>query len=209
MPITANITNIIFDLGGVIINLSPQKTYQAFSDISGKKLDEVTDLAKTRPEFSLYETGHLSDEDFRIFLRKSLGIDVSDEVLDKAWNAMLLDIPQQRLQTLLKLKTSYNTFLLSNTNAIHLKAFNKILLEASGHANFEKYFHKDYYSHEMGLRKPDPTIFEYVIREQRLNAAETIFLDDSSVNLTGAAQAGLHIHHVINADELFKELDKY
>ncbi|GCC52966.1 HAD family phosphatase [Chryseotalea sanaruensis] len=209
MPIISNINSIIFDLGGVIINLSPGKTYQAFSEISGLPITEVEEMARSKQEFSLYETGHLSDEDFRSFLRISLAINVTDNILDQAWNAMLLDIPPQRLQTLLRLKTNYKTFLLSNTNAIHLKAFNKILREVSGSENFEQYFEKDYYSHEMGLRKPDPTIFEYVVREQRLNPAETIFLDDSSINLTGAAQAGLHIHHVTNADELFKELDKY
>lgn len=209
MPITSNINSIIFDLGGVIINLSPAKTYQAFSEMSGLPISQVEEMARTKQEFSLYETGHLTDEDFRSFLRSSLALSVDDEALDQAWNAMLLDIPQQRLQTLLRLKTKYKTFLLSNTNAIHLKAFNKILMEVSGQVNFEQYFEKDYYSHEMGLRKPDPTIFEYVIREQRLHPAETIFLDDSSINLTGAAQAGLHIHHVTNADELFKELDKY
>lgn len=209
MPITSNIHNIIFDLGGVIINLSPAKTYEAFSEISGLPISQVEEMARSKREFSLYETGHLTDVDFRNFLRTSLAVNVTDTILDQAWNAMLLDIPPHRLQTLLRLKTNYKTFLLSNTNAIHLNAFNKILRETSGQGNFEQYFEKDYYSHEMGLRKPDPTIFEYVIREQRLNPTETIFLDDSSINLTGAAQAGLHIHHVTNADELFKELDKY
>ncbi len=209
MPITPTINAIIFDLGGVIINLSPAKTYEAFSTISNKPLSEIEELAKTSREFSLYETGHLSDEDFRIFLRQSLATDADDQVLDKAWNSMLLDIPPQRLQTLLRLKTNYKTFLLSNTNAIHLRAFNTILKEVSGHENFEQYFNKDYYSHEMGLRKPDTTIFDYVVREQQLNPAQTIFFDDSSINLAGAAQAGLRTHHVTNADELFKELDKY
>lgn len=209
MPITSTINAIIFDLGGVIINLSPAKTYEAFSAISKRPLSEIEELAKTSREFNLYETGHLSDEDFRIFLRQSLTVDIDDQLLDKAWNAMLLDIPPQRLQTLLRLKTNYRTFLLSNTNAIHLKAFNDILMNVSGQANFELYFEKDYYSHEMGLRKPNPTIFDYVVREQQLNPSQTIFLDDSSINLAGAAQAGLHTYHVTNADELFKELDKY
>lgn len=209
MPITSTIYAIIFDLGGVIINLSPAKTYEAFSILSNKSLSEIEEMAKTRHEFSLYETGHLSDEDFRFFLRRNLAVDVEDQLLDKAWNAMLLDIPPQRLQTLLRLKTNYKTFLLSNTNAIHLRAFNNILKEVSGHENFEQYFIKDYYSHEMGLRKPDTTIFDYVVREQALNPSQTIFFDDSSINLAGAAQTGLQTHHVTNADELFKELDKY
>lgn len=209
MPISPAITNIIFDLGGVIINLSPRKTYEAFSLLSGIALDEIEEMAKSKREFGLYETGHITDEEFRNFLRNSLKVNVSNEVLDQAWNAMLLDIPMHRLDTLKKLKGKYRTFLLSNTNTIHLKAFNTILTAVSGHDDFSTYFEMDYYSHEMGLRKPDPTIFEYVIREQQLLPSATIFLDDSNINLAGATQAGLHTHHVTNADELFEELDKY
>lgn len=202
-----NVNTLIFDLGGVVINLSYQKTFEAFSQLSGRSVEEIARLAQQLEEFKQYETGKLSDAAFRDFIRSRIGIKGSDVDIDAAWNAMLLDIPFSRLKTLLKLKESYQLFLLSNTNAIHLLAFNAIVNKVSGQPNLSHCFDKAYYSHEMGLRKPDVEIYEYVLKENALVAARTLFFDDLVPNLAGASQAGLQTYHVTNADELFEKLD--
>jgi glucose-1-phosphatase len=205
--ISVTIKNLIFDLGGVIINLSLQKAYKAFSLLSHLSEEEVTSLAKTRNEFLLYETGAITSAEFRDFIRESMNILASDSEIDFAWNAMLLDIPIERLRILVRLRQRYTIILLSNTNEIHRQAFTKILFTTTeGHA-FNTYFHAEHYSHHMAMRKPDEAIYEFVLKQNNLQAHQTLFFDDTVVNLEGAARVGIKTFHVTNADELFKELD--
>jgi FMN phosphatase YigB (HAD superfamily) len=200
-------TTLIFDLGGVVINLSYKKTYEAFSQLSGRTVEEISSMAAALEEFKMYEKGNLEDSEFRHFIRTRIGIEANDTAIDTAWNAMLLDIPEARLKTLLTLGESHQVFLLSNTNAIHLRAFNEIVEKVSGRPSLDYYFDKTYYSHEMGMRKPDVEIYRQVIGENRLSPAGTLFFDDLVPNLAGASQAGLLTYHVTNADELFEKLD--
>lgn len=204
-----SVNTLIFDLGGVVINLSYHATYDLFAKLSNKSAEEITTLAQQLDEFKQYEMGNMDDAAFRDFIRKSIGMAAQDEEIDVAWNAMLLDIPIQRLETLQKLRKTHQVLLLSNTNAIHLRAFNKTVKQVSNQDSLKFCFDKLYYSHEMGLRKPDVAIYEYVLAENQLTPSQTLFFDDLLPNLAGAKQAGLQTHHVTNADELFKELDKY
>lgn len=207
--ILATVDTLIFDLGGVIINLSYHATYEEFARLSKKSVGEVSVLAQQWDEFKQYEMGKMSDADFRDFVRKSIGISSPDEIIDMAWNAMLLDIPTQRLEVLQQLRSTHQVFLLSNTNAIHVRALNKIVKEVSNQDSLNFCFDQVYYSHEMGLRKPDVAIYERVLAEKHLSPSKTLFFDDLLPNLAGAKQAGLQTLHVTNADELFKKLDKY
>jgi glucose-1-phosphatase len=204
--IPATVKNLVFDLGGVIINLSLQKAYKAFSALSQLSEEEVTMLAKTRNEFLLYETGALTDAEFRNFIRESMNIQASDSEIDFAWNAMLLNIPMERLNVLLQLRQRYTVILLSNTNEIHKQAFTKILFTTTKGLAFNTYFHTEYYSHHMAMRKPDEAIYEFVLKQNNLKANQTLFFDDTQTNLDGAGRVGIQTFHVTNADELFKEL---
>ncbi len=150
-----------------------------------------------------YEKGLITDEEFRDQVRLLLNWRATDEEFDACWNAMLLDIPTERLQLLQRLKKEYRIFLLSNTNEIHLKKFNAILKNSSGHESMDVFFHKAYYSHRMKMRKPDTEIFEFVLKENQLNPAETIFLDDNVSNLEGASLAGIQTFHVEYPDLIF------
>src|SRR5688572_9759964 len=109
----SGIKNIIFDLGGVIINLSVERTYQAFAALSGLSLPEINKIVHQASFFHEYESGGISDADFRDRLRESLKISVSDPEIDDAWNAMLLDIPVERIQLLEQLRKEFNILLLS------------------------------------------------------------------------------------------------
>lgn len=200
---------LIFDLGGVVVNLSYHATYEELAKLSGKPVEVIKRLAQDQDEFKQYEMGKIEDAAFRDFVRNSIGVSAQDEEIDKAWNAMLLDIPPQRLRVLQKLRNTYRVFLLSNTNAIHLRAFNQTVKQVSNQDSLSFCFDKLYYSHEIGLRKPDVNIYEYVLKENSLTPSTTLFFDDLLPNLAGASHAGLQTYHVTNADELFKELDKH
>lgn len=197
------IKNIIFDLGGVILNLSVASTHEAFSQLSGLPLEEIQKRVHHGVYFHKFERGAISPADFRKHLRESLGMQASDAEIDAAWNTMLLDIPKTRLALLEHVKKTHATFLLSNTNAIHLERFNRIVQQTSGVSRIDDYFHKAYFSHHLKMSKPDPEIYEHVLRENHLKAAETIFLDDNLDNLKGAQRTGIRTYHIENPDQIF------
>jgi HAD superfamily hydrolase (TIGR01509 family) len=199
---SGNFKNIIFDLGGVILNLSIPSTLKAFAEVSGKPVEDIIPHI-TSKEFLDYEKGLLSDGEFRDKLRMKLEKNVTDEILDQCWNAMLGDIPQERIQLLERLYNTHRTFLLSNTNEIHLKRFSEITRISTGKESLDPYFHKAYYSHRMKMRKPDAEIFEHVLKENDLDPNETLFLDDNLSNLEGARLTGIKTFYVEKPELIF------
>jgi len=199
----SRIKNIIFDLGGVILNLSVDSTLRKFAEHSNLPVDKVIEIYHSRPEFLAYEKGEISNDEFRTALREIFSITTLDTQMDECWNAMLGDIPKERIDLLRELKSKYRTYLLSNTNAIHLDCFTGIVKKQHGIESLDPLFHKAYYSHLMKMRKPDPQIYEYVLKENGLKANETIFLDDNVANLKGAASVGIETFHVTHPDTIF------
>jgi epoxide hydrolase-like predicted phosphatase len=203
-----SIKNIIFDFGAVVINIDIPNAYRAFSDLSGIPAETVRDLFEGQGAYADFESGKMNNDDFHAFLRKELKVSCSDEQLDKAWNAMLFDVPLERVEKLKELKTRYNIFLLSNTNAIHVKKIKEIFNENFGIEDFTKLFHKRYLSHEVGLLKPDPAIYEYVLKDAGLKKEETIFLDDNADNVKSALSIGLPTIKVIPGEYTMMEILK-
>jgi glucose-1-phosphatase len=199
----SSIKNLIFDLGGVILDLSVERTLQSFADISGLPKERVKELFISSREFLDYEKGEIEDEEFRSFVRELYSVQADDDALDASWNAMLLGIPQQKLDLLLSLKEKFNVYLLSNTNNIHLNYINeKIMTPFFGEASLDRYFHKAYYSHRMKKRKPDANIYEQVLDENNLKPHETLFLDDNADNIAGANALGIRTVHVVTPDHI-------
>uniref|UniRef100_UPI003216BB01 HAD family hydrolase n=1 Tax=uncultured Draconibacterium sp. TaxID=1573823 RepID=UPI003216BB01 len=185
-----NIRNIIFDLGNVLLNLDFNATIEAFQKLgsNGKIMDYKSGFA--HPVFYNFEVGKISSDEFRSQVRNILNNKVTDEEIDEAWYAMILDIPRNRVETLKKLKRNYNVFLFSNTNQIHI---DKLLPEfkAEHGIDFPSLFKEVYYSHEIHDRKPELSSFEKVIKLSGVRPEETLFVDDMENNITGAEQAGL------------------
>jgi len=195
--------NIIFDLGGVLLDLDVSKTHEAFSRLSGIPASIIKETLSGSTLFLDYEKGLVSDSDFRDEARKALTINCSDEVFDHAWNAMLGDLPKHRLDFLSSLRKDFNVFLLSNTNNIHLTHFSANVKQATGGILLDEFFTKAYYSHLLKMRKPDDEIFEYVLTQHNLDAKQTIFLDDNLFNLQGANNVGISTFHVQHPDMIF------
>lgn len=191
-----NIKNIIFDLGGVILNIDHQLTREAFTALGVQHFEQLYNQFKGSRLFDNLETGHITPEGFLAEMKKHVAEGVTDEQIIAAWNAMLLDFPLQRLQLLQQLRQHYGMYLLSNTNAIHLETFNRILQDTRGIPSLSVFFDKAYYSHLMGYRKPDRESYQMVLDENGLKAEETLFIDDTLPNIEGAKVVGLQTLHL-------------
>ena len=191
----APVKNIIFDLGGVLLNLDVPKTSAAFKALGLTHIDELFRIGFATSFFRDYEMGTISDEEF---VEKALQLTApgtTQAQVIAAWNDMLLDFPAERVEFLKKLQSKYRIYLFSNTNQIHLLHFHKAYREVYG-SEMDDLFAKAYYSHLIRMRKPDVAAFEYVIKASGVNAAETLFIDDALVNVEGAHKAGLQALHL-------------
>jgi putative hydrolase of the HAD superfamily len=189
--IVSEIKNIIFDLGGVIINLDIPRTISEFNKLSLKPFESIYTQLQQSPIFDLFDKGQISESDFFLQLKDHLKEGVTEEQMINAWNAMLLDFPIHRLQLLSALKSNYRIFLLSNTNETHIAQLESDLYKEHGYVNLEPFFEKVYYSCRIGMRKPDSEIFEFVLNQNNLKAAETVFVDDSPQHIAGAIKTGI------------------
>ena len=186
------IKNIIFDFGGVIIDLDYSKTYERLKQLTN--INYVNDPAPTRLEECLlqYEIGRVTSNQMINFLQQYQSKDAESSDFIDAWNAMLIGIPEERIRFLEQLRNNYRIFLLSNTNELHLEWVNDHLVSKGGIQYFESLFDKVYYSHLIHMRKPDPATFSFVLESEALNPEETIFIDDTVEHVEGANSAGIH-----------------
>jgi len=199
----SNVKNIIFDLGGVIIDIHYQSTITAFKEIGFADFEDIYSLIKNTPLFDLLETGKIPPQAFRNELRKYSN-HISDEQINHAWNTMIGDMPSSNLPLLCNVRQNYRTFLLSNTNAIHIEHFTHYLQQKFGYNPLTDMFDKVYFSHQIGQRKPDKEAYEVVLNDASLLPGETLFIDDLLANIEGAKSAGLLAYHLEN--ETIKEL---
>jgi len=192
MTIAANkYKNIIFDLGGVILNIDYLLAVKAFQGLGINDFDTFLSKAQQKQFFDLFEKGQISSADFRNELKTYTRTNLDDTIIDKAWNSMLLDLPQERLDLLKRFKQTHRIFLLSNTNEIHINSFNAYLQKTFNIANLSGHFEKIYLSYKIGMRKPDHEIFDLVLSENKLKPQETIFIDDSVQHIESAKSMGI------------------
>lgn len=206
------INNIIFDLGGVIINLDIPKTISEFNKLSKTNFEAIYTQIQQSQLFDLFDKGQITEQEFINSIKANLNPNLSNSQILNAWNAMLLDFPKHRFDFLQTLKNKYRIFLLSNTNETHITAFEKILYNQHGYKNLEPFFEKTYYSCRIGMRKPDKEIFEYVLNQNNLLPKECIFIDDSPQHIIGAKNVGITSYLLPKEKDvvdLFKELSIY
>jgi FMN phosphatase YigB (HAD superfamily) len=183
--------NIIFDLGGIFIELDYNRTEQAFISLGVTNFNQLFTQHKASSLFQKLETGHLSATEFYEAVRLSTHLPLRDEQIKNAWNAMLGGFPPERLGWLKKVGAQYNVYLFSNTNVIHYDRCQQIFRESTGSNNFDDYFIKAWYSHKLGIRKPNVEAFQKLVEMENLKAEETLFIDDTPINIEGAKLAGL------------------
>jgi HAD superfamily hydrolase (TIGR01509 family) len=186
------VNTIIFDLGGVLLNIDYHLTINAFKELGFSDFDNTFSQFKQSNISDLYETGKVSSLDFYEAIIKNKEISFKEFTL--AWNALLLDFPQKRFELLTKLGENFNLYLCSNTNELHYNAFQKIVNQYE--EDFDSLFIKAYYSHQIALRKPNSSIFEFILGENKLVASEVLFIDDSIQHIETAKSLGLKTMHV-------------
>jgi len=186
-----HIRNIIFDYGGVIIDLDYGRTEEAFKKLGVKDFEHHFNQLTQTPLFDDFDKGKISETEFRHRLNQQVGAQFTDEQIDGAWNAMLLGIRSDKLKLLGEIYPDFRIYLLSNTNLIHIKYITKYLVRAYGRANLDTYFDKVYYSFTTGFRKPDREMFMKVINDNDLKPSETLYIDDSPQHIEGAKAVGL------------------
>lgn len=189
------VKNIIFDLGGVLMNLDLPGSRKAFHDLGISEIEVLFRPGASDSFFRRYETGHLNDEEFlAAAIAQAPAGTTSDHILT-AWNSMLLDFPPAHVTFLEALKSRYRLFLFSNTNSLHLQSFQKSFREVYDR-ELDGLFEKAWYSHVINRRKPDVEAFRFVVNDAGLKAAETLFIDDTLPNVEGARTAGLQGLHL-------------
>ncbi len=207
-----SVKNIIFDFGGVICPIDPQITILKFKEFGPPKPGRERSPEETAREFGLLvgelETGRISPEQFRQAIRDFYLHPLSDEQIDDAWNALLLEIPAPRIHLLEKLRQHYRIFLLSNSNRIHYDCYAERFRREFGYPGFDALFEKAWFSFRIGLSKPGREIFEYVLADGAISPRETLFIDDTQIHVNGAELTGIQGYHLKDGQDilaLFRE----
>ncbi len=206
---SGKIKNLIFDLGGVILDIDPERTLNAFRDLGIKNIDSLYTLKKQSGIFDEFDTGKTDLDTFRHNLRKASGKNFTDEEFNAAWCAMLVEFPPERIALLEVLKKQFRTFLFSNTNVLHHEVYTQMLKETTGHDSLSELFEKAYFSHTFGMRKPDVKVFERILEKNDLKAEQTLFLDDLEQNTDAAKAAGIKAIQISPENNILKIFSAY
>ncbi|MGB5943991.1 MAG: HAD family phosphatase [Leeuwenhoekiella sp.] len=197
------IKNIIFDFGDVFINLDKKAPAQALKKMGIPDLDEEMLTLNNNYERGLITSEKLIDT----YLEKYPSLTRLSFL--SAWNSILLDFPQHRLDWLRTLTSEkkYRLFLLSNTNDLHIE----FVIKSMGAIRYEQFrecFEQFYLSQQIKMRKPDLIIYDCVLTQNKLNAKETLFIDDTLVNTAAAAAMDINTWHLEPGQEDVTQLFK-
>ncbi len=199
--------NIIFDLGGVLLNIDYYLTEQAFKELGYHNFTAMYSQFTADEIFGNLETGKITPQEFYTKMQGLVKESITEKQIQWAWNKMLLTWRQNSIGFLQKLSLKYNLYLLSNTNAIHLSAFNDIFYNATGNnQGIDFLFKKAYYSHKINLRKPNKDIFDFVVKDAGIKPIETLFIDDSYNNIETAKKMKFKTHLLLPGENI-EELD--
>lgn len=194
------IKNIVFDFGGVLVDLDRERCISAFENLGVSVRDALGQYVQSGV-FSDLELGEIDAEEFCDALRQIAGRpDIPDRKIIDAWNEFLVGIPRERLECLAGLKKNYRLFLLSNTNRIHWTlATNDLFLYRGRTVDY--YFDQVFLSYKMGLAKPDRRIFGQALKEAKIKPEETLYIDDSAENCEAAAKEGMRTFNSTKAGD--------
>ncbi|MBO4873870.1 MAG: HAD family phosphatase [Bacteroidales bacterium] len=189
-----NIRNLIFDLGNVILNIDTKLSEIAFAKYGMNDFEKLYTLASQNELFDRLEVGSITENEFYDEFRKVTGCKLDNQILEQCWNALIMDFPAARIEMLKRLKKEgkYRTFILSNTNIIHYRFYTALLKRTYGINGLDSLVEHAYFSHEIGLKKPNRDIFDYVVAKSHIKPEESIFIDDNEANIKAANALGFN-----------------
>jgi putative hydrolase of the HAD superfamily len=205
----AAVKNLIFDLGNVLYDIDFKKMNAAFTSIGIEDIDQHFTLNKSHQLFLDLEMGFVNIQEFYEGVRALVNLPLTNEQIQFAWNALLVGFRKNSIDWIKQNNIKYNTFLYSNTNQIHHDYFIAEFENKVAAYPFVSLFKKPYYSHEMGMRKPDPASFSYILEKEGLAPAETLFIDDNEPNILAAASVGLKVLHLKEGMTVEKDISAY
>ncbi|MEP0713573.1 HAD family phosphatase [Algoriphagus sp.] len=194
---------LIFDLGNVIIDLDYPKALQRIKEEVSTDFHSRVDSFYITDFHKDYERGIINSSQFREEVRSYFQQSWADQKVDELWNCLLKSIPVQRLELISKLRKNFQIGVLSNTNLIHIEAVNRILQNEHGIENFGPLVDWLFLSHEMGLAKPSPEIYEKMLGDLGTTGDRVIFFDDLQANVEGARAVGIKAVHVTGPEVIF------
>jgi putative hydrolase of the HAD superfamily len=201
--------NLIFDLGNVLYDIDFKKMNAGFTSLGIKDIETHFTLNQSHQLFLDLEMGFINEQAFFDGFRKLSNLPVTNDQITIAWNSLLVGFRKSSIQWVKENNKTYPTFLYSNTNQIHCDHFIPEFEREVADYPFEALFQKPYYSHKMGMRKPDPVSFTYILEKEGLVAGETLFVDDNEPNIIAAASVGLKVLHLKSGMLLENEIQAY
>ena len=200
------VDTVIFDFGNVLIDLDYPLVIRRFSEMAKRNTEEIEEMVVTAPVLQQFERGMISPDEFRAEINKLLETSMGEHQFESIWNSMLKSISKERMDKVLKIGEKFNTYILSNTNMIHEIAYEEMIFEETGRYSLRDFVKKVFYSHEIGLRKPNLKCYEYVIDEIDNYASRMLFLDDRLDNIETAKKAGMKAIQIFDADKQLNEI---
>ena len=201
------IEHIIFDLGGVLLNIDMGRISSGFAEIM-----HHNDEGIRKVKFELipaYETGQISTATFLNNISPYLKPGFGEADIIRVWNSIILDMPAERLNMLKDLRKNYRVHLLSNINDLHANCFEDNFRQCF-HEDPRTYFDQFFYSHRIGKRKPDVSTYAWVLDQLGCEPERAVFIDDMPENIEGARNAGINAYQLMNQKtdiiHLIKEL---
>lgn len=199
------VKNLLFDLGGVIMDIRRENCEQAFRELGMDSIgDYLGDYGQKGP-FAALEEGKITEREFHDEVRALIARDVTDEEIDLAFNRFLTGIPVRRLEELRRLRKEYKIYLLSNTNSIMWRQDIARYFRQEG-MELDDYFDGTVTSFEAKCCKPEEAIFRLVVEKFGIEPSETVFFDDSKANVEAAGKLGFGTRHVAPGMEFYEIL---
>lgn len=195
----SEIDSFIFDFGGVLYAVDLEISIKKLCSLS---LDPVIrENGSTRDYsnhklFNDYECGRISTYNFLDKLKSDFSLNLSDDELIGIWNETLVGLNNDSIELIKRFKKYGQVFLFSNTSDIHYRQFYPECIDLF------KEFKECFFSFIIGLRKPDPESFKYIIDKHNLNPSKTLFIDDYIKNIEGAKAVGLKTYHISSVNSL-------
>jgi len=197
---------IVFDFGNVLIDLDYPGIISAFRRVAQKNQDNIEELITNAEILQMFETGKISPQKFRDEVSRILNVSLVDAEFDKIWNSMLKSISKERMDRVLEIRKKYKTYILSNSNIIHELAFEEMVTDATGTRGIRDFVDKAYFSHEIGMRKPDLACYNFIVDDIGLSPSRMLFLDDRLDNIAAARKAGMKAIQISQPDRQINEI---
>lgn len=175
----------IFDLGGVIFGISLKPIIKSWAESAGVPPQKIAEKFKADSHYERFETGEISPDEYRAYVCRVHGIQLSDEDFDRGWNDIYLDVIPGMESILEELQKHLRLVVLTNTNQIHASEWRK------RYRDILTYFEKVFASHEIGARKPNSEAFQIVLDHLNIEPDKVVFIDDRVENVRGAESVGL------------------